>query len=148
MGILTALQSSKSYLDANVSIYALEGYPEFRSDLTSLFEAIDRSELSTVTSELTLAELLVKPFQRNDIHGEAKCRSLVRHRPGLSVAPVGSETLVEAARLRAATGLRFPDAIHFATATVTGCHVFLTNDHRFRTIAGLRIVLLSEVAGR
>ncbi|MBI2190736.1 MAG: hypothetical protein HYU36_01975 [Planctomycetes bacterium] len=59
MGILTTLQGRKAYLDTNVFIYALGGYAAFADELTTLFAAVERCEASTVTSELTLAELLV-----------------------------------------------------------------------------------------
>jgi hypothetical protein len=43
-------------LDTNILIFALEGYPIFRTVLTTLFDALDRHELSAVTSELTLGK--------------------------------------------------------------------------------------------
>ncbi len=54
--------SGRVYLDTNIFIYALEGYPTFRAVLTTLFAALDRGDLVAVTSELTLAEALVKPL--------------------------------------------------------------------------------------
>jgi hypothetical protein len=42
--------------------------------------------------------------------------------------------LEEAARLRAPTKLKLPDAIHLATATLNGCDCFLTNDDSFKSI--------------
>jgi hypothetical protein len=40
MGILDTIQSNR-YLDANIWIYALEGYPAFIQDLNQLFQSID-----------------------------------------------------------------------------------------------------------
>ena len=54
--------TGRLYLDTNIFVYALEGYPVFRPILTSLFAAIDRGDIQAVTSELTLAEVLVKPL--------------------------------------------------------------------------------------
>ena len=54
--------SGRIYLDTNIFIYALEGYRIFRTALATLFDALDRQELTAVTSELTLAEVLMKPF--------------------------------------------------------------------------------------
>jgi hypothetical protein len=36
--------SGRVYLDTNIFIYALEGYPAFRAVLTTLFAALDRSK--------------------------------------------------------------------------------------------------------
>ncbi len=63
----------------------------------------------------------------------------------LEVVSVSREVLVEAARLRAIANLRLPDAIHGATAILTGCETFLTNDARLRSLPGLEVVVLSEI---
>ena len=147
MGLVAALGRRRTYLDTNIFIYALEGEGQFVGDLTDLFAAIESADLQTVTCELTLAELLVKPFRKNDAKGEQRCRESVRSRQGLTVVRVDLNALVESARLRANTRLRLPDAIHVASALIAGCEVFLTNDQRLRGAPGLEVLLLSEVAG-
>ncbi|MFH0958320.1 MAG: hypothetical protein V1897_06415 [Pseudomonadota bacterium] len=62
MGIMDVIKGERIYLDTNIIIYPLEGYPECASSLATLFAAIDEGKLSAVTSELTLAESLVKPM--------------------------------------------------------------------------------------
>jgi len=51
--IAQKLSGSQIYLDANIFIYALEGYPEFFKILTELFEMIDKGKLGAYYSELT-----------------------------------------------------------------------------------------------
>ena len=59
---------------------------------------------------------------------------------------VSREVLIEAARMLAvANTLRLPDAIHGATARLTECETFLTNDRRLVAIPEIEIVLLSEL---
>ncbi len=41
MGILDAIQGNRIYLDTNIWIYALEGYPAFIQNLTHLFQSMD-----------------------------------------------------------------------------------------------------------
>ena len=147
MGLVAALGGRRTYLDANVFIYALDAYAPFVSDLTDLFSAVERMTLPAITCELTLAELLVKPFRDNDAETEQRCRAALQERRGLTVVPIDLNVLVESARLRAATALRLPDAIHGAAALLAGCERFLTNDRRLRTVSGLEVLLLSEVAG-
>jgi predicted nucleic acid-binding protein len=67
MGILDAIQGNRVYLDTNIWIYASEGYPPFIYNLSQLFQSIDQGNLNAVTSELSLAEALVKPFQNQDL---------------------------------------------------------------------------------
>lgn len=61
MVVLNAIRGGRVYLDTNIFIYALEGYADFIDDLTELFASIDAGNIRAVTSELTLAEVLVRP---------------------------------------------------------------------------------------
>lgn len=120
------------YLDTNIFIYAVEGYEPEKDFIRELFITLDRGYFTAVTSELTLTELLVKPFQlgRNDVI--AVYTDLIQHSDRLTVMPVERSILIESARQRAALGLRMPDAIHVATALISTCDVFLTNDHTLK----------------
>jgi predicted nucleic acid-binding protein len=91
-------------------------------------------------------ECLVKPIRVNN-------KSLVRvylqtfgSGPHFTVAPINRDTLIAAARLRAASSLKLPDAIHLATAGLARCDCFITNDARFGTATqSPEVVLLSEL---
>jgi len=146
MGVLDALRGRQTYLDANVFIYALNAFPAFEAELRALFTAIEAGVVRCVTSQLTLAELLVKPFREGDQNAAASCRRAVTDRPGLAVAPITLDVLVEAAMERAAHSLRLPDAIHVATARLTGCAAFLTNDTQVSGSAELEVLYLSDAA--
>ncbi len=137
--------AGRVYLDTNIFIYALEGYPAFRPALTTLFESLDRRELTAVTSELTLAEALVKPLLDRHAERQAAYLQLLQPTASLHVVPVSREVLIAAARLRAVATLKLPDAIHVATAQLTGCAYFLTNDARVPTLPGLTIRQLSDL---
>ena len=63
MGLVSLCEGRLVYLDTNVFIYALEGYPAFAEPLAALFRGIDNGTCRAVTSELTLAEVLVKPIK-------------------------------------------------------------------------------------
>lgn len=93
--------SGPVYLDTNIYIYSLEGYPAFRLALTTLFEALDRHELSAVTSELTLAECLAKPLIDRHAEREAAYPHVLQSTASLLVVPVSRAVLIAAARLRA-----------------------------------------------
>ncbi|MEH1936237.1 MAG: PIN domain-containing protein [Nostoc sp.] len=112
MGILDAIQGTRIYLDTNIWIYALEGYPPFVQDLTQLFQSIDQGSLSVVTSELSLAEVLVKPFQNQDLAQQTTYKQLISNSQNLTVIPVSRQVLIEAAQLRASINMKLPDVIH------------------------------------
>ncbi|MEH2005707.1 hypothetical protein [Nostoc sp.] len=77
MGILDAIQGTKLDLDTNIYIYNLEGYPAFFQDLTQLFQSIDQGNLSVVNSKLSLTEVLVKPFQNQDLAQQITYKQLI-----------------------------------------------------------------------
>lgn len=144
MGGVDALRGKRVYLDTNVFIYVVEGSEEHAPFLEGLFALLEAGELSTVTSELTLAEVLAKPFEegRTDI-AQAYEEMLVTS-TGLSVMPVERAILVEAARLVPRLGLKLPDAIHVATAMASGCDVLLSNDRRIKVPASMILARLGN----
>lgn len=145
MGLVSDLQGRRAYLDTNVFIYALNGFPAYAPTLTALFSAVDSDDLSVVTSELTLAELLIIPFRHENTEEERRCRMILHPRRSLSLRPIGVDVFEAMARLRATSpAMRTPDAIHIATAQLAKCDVFLTNDRRLKAISELPVVLLSE----
>jgi predicted nucleic acid-binding protein len=134
---------SRVYLDANVWIYALEGYEAFAASLAALFARIDDGELIAVTSELTLAEVLVKPIaDGNKAIQDCYLEALQPH-DALILVPVNRFLWIDAATLRARTpALKLPDAVHAVSALATGARDFITNDARFCSVTGLSVRML------
>ena len=143
MGILSRIAGRKTYLDTNVFIYTLEGFPGIEDALKELFKAIDAGAVQTVSSELSLAEVLIKPIQNKNVQHQAIYEAAIRSRKRLEVVPVSRSVLLEAARLRGTTNLRPPDTIHAATATLSGCTGFFSNDGRIKR-PSLELILLRE----
>lgn len=139
-----SLRGQRVYLDANVFIYALEGIEPWATSLHGVFSGLDAGELIAITSRLTLAECLVRPFALGREDLVQVYRLALSPRPSLEIAPLQTELLVSAARLRAELGFKLPDAIHVATALMQGCTAMLTNDAGFRRAPDLTLFLLSE----
>jgi predicted nucleic acid-binding protein len=141
------LQAQRIYLDANVFIYLLEGYPAYEKMLTELFSLIDNGELEAVTSELTLAETLVKPKMDDNTDLQQVYQDMFLTTSLLKVVPINTEILIEAATLRAKNRqIKLPDAIHLATAYVNQCQAFLTNDKSLKRIPDIKVIMLSDIA--
>ncbi|TCP89614.1 putative nucleic acid-binding protein [Rhizobium sp. PP-CC-2G-626] len=122
------------YLDTNVFIFASEETSE-RSDLLNrLFSlSFGRPVPAFATSELTIAELLVHPFKRQDTQMIEQYQRTVRSSQWLMVVPVNREILEQSARLRAeGRKLKLPDAIHVATALAAKARHILTADEGIR----------------
>jgi predicted nucleic acid-binding protein len=145
MGLLSAIQGDRIYLDTNVWIYAVESYPAFIQELTDFFQRVDQNQYVAITSELSLAETLVKPIKDNDQARQAAYKKAIVNRKNVSVIPILRQLLIDSAQVRAETGLKLPDAIHAATAVQARCTTFVTNDAQLKKLSNLHVVLLSEV---
>ncbi|HYE19144.1 MAG TPA: type II toxin-antitoxin system VapC family toxin [Tepidisphaeraceae bacterium] len=145
MGSLTTLAGDSIYLDANVFIYAVEGLPSAAAKLASLFQRIDRGDFRAFTSQLTLAEVLVKPIRSNDAAIRGPYEQMVRTAGSLTVVDVSRDVLVGAATLRAGMSIKLPDAIHASTALREGCTTFVTNDQRFVAVPNLPVLLVNDL---
>lgn len=74
-------------------------------------------------------------FPTASVHSEGRVQA--KHKQGVNLTSfmlVDRDILITAARLRAEQGLKLPDAIHAATAQLTHCERWLTNDARFSLI--------------
>lgn len=99
--------------------------------------------LAAVTSELTLAEALVKPFSLHQLHLQRLYVDTLQSSSMLTIAPITRDILIDAARLRGEhASLKLADAIHAATALAHRASVFITNDARFGSVTGLNAILL------
>lgn len=127
----------KVYLDTNVFIAAFE-HTGARSDHARwVLNAVEDGRFTSATSEITLAELLVKPYQEEaDAIVEAYL-AIFDSGPDFEVGSVERGVLIEAAKVRASRiSIRLPDAIHVATARQLHCDYLVTDDGRLETRQG------------
>jgi len=142
--VLTLPESGTVYLDANVFIYSIERIDPYRSMLDTLWLTVSTGQVTVVTSELTLLEVLVKPLKVGDATTATLFRTVLKHTPDVQMLPITQSVLEAAANLRATLGLKTPDAIHVATALLNNSMLFVTNDSTFRRVTDLNVTLLNE----
>src|SRR2546425_12640208 len=88
------------YLDTNCFIPAVEGKGPLHDAVARLIGLGDDRAGLLVTSELTLAELLVAPLEKKQDTVVTTYLELVNPRPGLDVVPVDRSIIILAARIR------------------------------------------------
>lgn len=138
MGALEKL-GPKVYLDSNFFIYTLEGIEPWVRGAAQVLAALDQGDCIAVTSELSLAECLVRPLELGRMEVVRLFLEFLQDRPSFSVVPVSREVLITAAELRARSRIKLPDAIHAATAQREACFSFLTNDDRLN-VPGIEMI--------
>lgn len=140
-----ALRDEIVGLDTAPLIYFIEENRTYLERVSAFFEALDEGNFRAVTSTVTLVEVLVHPFRRNEPALARRYRDILLDTRGLEVLPLTRDVAVEAARLRAAHNLRTPDAIQMSTAVGAGASAFLTNDSRLPSLPNLRALVLDEL---
>ncbi|MCY0147770.1 PIN domain-containing protein [Hoeflea sp. G2-23] len=134
------------YLDTNALIGIIENADELDKAQDVLVEEINDGRLEAVTSELTLAECLVKPIaDRDESLVRVYLSLLATDSKFMRVTPISRDIILEAARVRAGARVKLPDAIHVATAKISHCDEFVSNDRRLATATTMPFELWSEL---
>ena len=128
------------YLDANVLIALIEAEQEIIPQTRRLFTLIENEIVAAITSEVTLAEVLVKPLKNGDIPLLKSYESLLAKGSLVQLVAAGRGIWIDAAALRALHGLKLVDALHLATASRHGCDVLITADKRIKSVGRIRII--------
>ena len=144
MGPLAFPSTGPVYFDASAFIYSVERIEPYRTLLEPVWQQAQAGQFTVVSSELVVLETLVKPLREGDAVVESLFRSLFEADEVRLI--IASRSLwEEAARLRADTGLKTPDALHAASALQAECTLFITNDDDFRRVQGLPVVVLGNL---
>jgi len=143
---LKRLKGQKIAIDTMIFIYAFEEHPAHASFLRSFFSALEKGEMESATSSVTITECLTQPYRVKDFALAAQYMALFRNFPHLSVVPVTDDIAERAAFLRASQNLKTPDALQLATALLSGSNFFLTNDQSLSSIQDIPILILDRLS--
>ncbi|MEW6368741.1 MAG: PIN domain-containing protein [Acidobacteriota bacterium] len=130
-------------IDSNVLIYFVEGHSRFGSLATRVFDRVEAGRNSAVCATVSLLEILVQPYRRDDTPLVNKFYGLLTTYPHLSFMDLTATTADLAARLRARYGLKTPDAIVIASAIQAGATGLVANDLRIKAMPEIDLLLLS-----
>ena len=104
------------YLDSNILIQLVEGQANQFEGLQAVVDALDSRKVLGVTSELTIAEVMVKPLASPISLYRREYEAILSANSELRVAPVSRPILIRSAELRAELGGKLADGIHVSTA--------------------------------
>lgn len=138
--VLSRHRGERVYFDTNCFIYVVEGIERHRPVLEPLMNAVAAGDITGVTGEITLAEVLVKPLREQLAQQVLLYKQMLADRQPFMLVPITQAIWESAASLRALMPVRLPDAVHLAAARQSGCRLFVTNDAAIRPQPDLEIL--------
>ena len=143
--LLKYLSGNTVGIDTMCFIYAFEENPTYLHIVKPLFEQIEKGEIKGITSTITVAESLVRPFERGDVSLLSRYRIVFRDFPNLAVVLPTIEISEKAAELRAIHKIRMPDALQISTSLIHNAKMFITNDLPLSKVSNIEIVQLDDL---
>ena len=147
MSVRRPALGGRTYLDANLYIYAFECIETHRKPMAELLAAIDRQQATVIASELLFTEILPRPVREGRHELVERYLDLFRGTSPIRLVPVDRSAILRSVHLRAEFGLRSMDALHLATALVHDCESFVTNDRRLARVDRVRVIVLDDLNG-
>lgn len=133
-------------LDTSTLIYHLEDVRPYAELTEAAFAAIAEGSPAAILSTISVTELFVQPLTEERGDRVLACERFVLSLPNTTLIAPSYPIAKEAARLRAAYGIRTPDALLVATTLAEQGEAFITNDRGLRRLKGeaLTVVVLDE----
>ncbi|MGI6457685.1 MAG: type II toxin-antitoxin system VapC family toxin [bacterium] len=118
---------AKIYLDSCIIIYLIQGKPDQRKRLNDLLHAKTLQKHIFCRTELSRMECYVLPLRQKDYTILNRYETFFASGQIVNLT-ISKEVFDLATNLRADHFIKTPDALHLATAVVSGCQEFWTND--------------------
>ncbi len=131
-------------LDSNLLIYFIEGATAYQKHASRIFESIEAGKNEGVCSTLTLLEVLVQPYRKQNEELINQFYGLLTTYPNLDWVDMTAEIADTGARLRAQYNLKTPDSILLATALRSGATGFIGNDAQFKKVDELDVLVFDD----
>jgi predicted nucleic acid-binding protein len=131
-------------LDTAPFIYYIEDVAPYADLLDPVFSLVENHALRAVTSAVTFAEILTKPFTDKNFALADEIKFTLKSFSSLSVASIDEKLAETAALIRARYSIRLADALQLAAAIQAEATLFLTNDKRMKKLDAVQVLILSE----
>jgi predicted nucleic acid-binding protein len=125
-------------------IYFIEDVAPYADLLDPVFGLVESRTLGAVTSTVTFAEILTKPFADKNFSLVDEIKFTLKTFAALTVLSIDEKLAEAAAHIRARYTIRLPDALQVAAAIQGADTLFLTNDKRVKKVEGLEVIVLSD----
>jgi len=131
-------------LDTAPFIYYIEDVTPYADLLDPVFSLLENHALRAVTSTVTFAEILTKPFADKNFSMADEIKFTLKSFSSLSVASIDEKLAEAAALIRARHAIRLPDALQIAAAIQGEATLVITNDKRLKKVDSVEVLVLSD----
>lgn len=146
MGINSLKDSQIISLDTNIFIRALDDPTDLGVRARELITQIKEKALRVFISTILLEKFFVRVYKDQREKEESNILDFLTIGGLAEFVSMDRRIALLAAKIRADYfSLRAPDAIHLATAIISGAKLFITTDRRIpKDIKGLKVIVLSK----
>ena len=142
---LTRILAGKTvFFDASPFVYYFEDKQPYGDLLEPIFLDVQDDMIHAVSSLITVSEVLTLPYRLGQWDLIKTYSEVFGHQSNIEVLLMTLETADLTAQIRGKYGLKTPDAIQWATATLHKVDYFLTNDQGFKILNDDRILIIDE----
>lgn len=133
----------KIFLDTSPIVYYLEKSELYYLNMKRFWKEYDICDY--VTSTVTVAEYLTYPYQQNNLSLVNAFNSFIDGMD-IEIKSIDEKIADKAAQIRAKyKSFKAMDALQLATACVTNCDLFLTNDKQLRQFGEIKSITVEEL---
>jgi predicted nucleic acid-binding protein len=142
---LERVRGQRVYIDTNIFIYFLERHEQYFGNVAPFFQLFSDGLSLAYTGDAVVAETLYKPYQIDDALRISEFKAFFGDEEFITVLPHTKKVFELAAELSPKRGMKLIDALHYATATLSGCTFMLTNDLGFKSSDNLGVIHLNAL---
>lgn len=120
------------FVDTAPIIYYLENNALYMGSVKKFFEKCIKENVQVVTSAITIEEYLVFPYSSGKMEFAGNFKRFIEYMD-IMVVDIDSNIAEQGAKIRGKyKNFKAMDALQIATAIVSGCDMFFTNDKQLR----------------
>ena len=135
--------SKKIFLDTAPIVYYLENNELYSSRVKKFWKIYE--DCDYITSAVTITEYLTYPYQQNNLKQINAFYDFIDGMD-IEIKSINKVIAEKAAQIRAEyKSFKTMDALQLATACITRCDLFLTNDKQLRQFKEIRCFTVEEV---
>jgi predicted nucleic acid-binding protein len=138
-------QHRRIALDTSIFIYQLEANVRYLALTNHIFSWLEQPGSSSITSTITMTEVLVQPYRALDEQRVDEFFGLLSTYPNLEWIAPDLQIADRAAQIRARHRLKTPDALQAATAVQARATGLITNDPVFERVDEFDTLVLEQL---